>query len=66
MRVVTVNGDVIKHLDDGNFIIYMSDGTITYSDKRRGLWYTISLTEIKRERKIKNRFIKDEEEKLSS
>ena len=64
--MITVNGDVIKHLDDGNFIIYMADGTITYSDKRRGLWYTISLAGIVRERKIKNRIIKDEQVKLSS
>ena len=66
MRVITTNGDVIKHIEDGNFIIYMSDGTITYSDKRRGIWYTISLSVIKRERKIKNRIIKDEIEKLNS
>jgi hypothetical protein len=65
MRVITVNGDVIKHLEDGNFIIYMVDGTITYSDKRRGIWYTISLAGVKRERKIKNRIIKDEHEKLN-
>jgi len=57
MRVITVNGDIIKHLEDGNFIIYMVDGTITYSDKRRGIWYTISLAGVKRERKIKNRII---------
>ena len=43
----------------------MADGTITYSDKRRGIWYTISLAGVKRERKIKNRIIKDEHEKLN-
>jgi hypothetical protein len=41
-RIITTNGEIIKQMADGNFLIYFSDGTLTYSDKRKGIWYTIN------------------------
>ena len=49
---------------DGNLIIYQEDGTLTYSDKRCGLWYTINPHGIKRVRKIKGIIMSYEMRKL--
>jgi hypothetical protein len=51
-RIITTNGEIIKHMADGNFIIYFPNGTLTYSDKRRGIWYTINQHGVKRNRKV--------------
>jgi len=51
-RVITTDGVIIKHMADGNFIIYYTDGTLTYSDKRKGIWYTINPKGVKRIRKL--------------
>ena len=56
-RVITTNGEIIRHMADGNFIIYFVDGSLTYSDKRRGLWYTINPQGIKRVRRVKERVV---------
>jgi hypothetical protein len=64
-RVITTNGEIIKQMADGNFIIYFSDGSLTYSDKRKGLWYTINPAGVKRVRKIKDGVISDEMQKLN-
>ena len=63
-RVITTNSEVIRYLDDDNFIIYYPDGTITSSDKRRGIWYTTNSLGVKRTRKIKDGIILDDEERL--
>ena len=49
---------------DGNFVIYYGDGAITYSDKRRGIWYTINAAGVKRVRRVKDRIVQDEMERL--
>jgi hypothetical protein len=51
-------------MGDGNFIIYFKDGSITSSDKRRGIWYTINSKGVKRIRKIKDRIIYDDLQRL--
>ena len=63
-RLITTNGEIIKQMADGNFIIYFADGTLTYSDKRKGLWYTINPVGVKRVRKIKDGIISDEMQRL--
>lgn len=45
---------------DGNFIIYYSDGTLTYSDKRKGIWYTVNASGVRRVRRVKDRTIADD------
>lgn len=49
---------------DGNFIIYFSDGALTYSDKRKGTWYTINPVGVKRIRKEKDGIVTDEVQRL--
>jgi len=63
-RIITTSGEIIKYMADGNFIIYYIDGSITYTDKRRGVWYTINSAGVKRIRKIKDRIIQDDTVKL--
>lgn len=63
-RVITTNGEIIKQMGDGNFIIYFSDSTITYSDKRKGIWYTINPAGVKRVRKVKGRILSDDMTRL--
>ena len=63
-RIISTNGEITKHMGDGNFIIYYVDGSITYSDKRRGIWYTINAAGVKRVRKLKDRTVTDEMERL--
>lgn len=50
---------------DGNFIIYFSDGSLTYSNQRHGVWYTINPAGVKRVRKIKDGVISDEMKRLN-
>lgn len=63
-RLITTTGEIIKKMADGNTIIYYSDGSITYTDKRRGLWYTANPSGVLRVRKMKDRIIYDEMTKL--
>ena len=63
-RIITFSGEVIRQLDDDNFIVYFPDGSITQSDKRRGLWYTVNSKGIKRTRRVKDGIISDDEMKL--
>ena len=56
-RIITTNGEIIKQMADGNFIIYYVDGAITHSDKRRGVWYTINAAGVKRVRRVKDRIV---------
>lgn len=65
-RIITTTGEIIKHMGDGNFIIYYTDGTLTYSDKRRATWYTINSQGVKRVRKLKGRVVTDEVERLKT
>jgi len=63
-RIITTNGEIIRMMADGNFIIYYGDGAITHSDKRRGVWYTVNAAGVKRVRKLKGRIVTDEETRL--
>lgn len=63
--MITTNGEIIKQMADGNFIIYFSDGTLTYSNQRHGVWYTINPAGVKRVRKIKDGVISDEMKRLN-
>ena len=59
-RIITVNGEIIRYMADGNFIIYFSDGSLTYSDKRKGIWYTVNAAGIRRVSKVKDRTVADD------
>jgi hypothetical protein len=63
-RMITTNGEIIKYMADGNLIIYFSDGALTYSDKRKGIWYTINQNGVKRIRKEKDGLVNDEVQRL--
>ena len=62
-RVITTNGEVIKHMSDGNRIIYFPNGTITYGNKD-GVWHTVNALGIRRVRHVEGSIIKDEVERL--
>jgi hypothetical protein len=64
MREITRQGSLIRHLQDGNKIIYLSDGTITKSDIRRGIWTTTNPAGVVRERNVRNNSCKDQETRL--
>ena len=51
---------------DGNVIVYYSDGSITQTDKRRGIWYTVNAVGVRRVRKLKGRIVSDEENSLKA
>lgn len=59
-RIITTSGEIIKFMADGNLVIYFSDGALTYSDKRKGIWYTINQNGVKRIRKEKDGLVNDE------
>lgn len=63
-RLITSKGEIIKYMADGNFIIYYIDGTITRSDKRRGVWHTTNPRGVVRSRKIKTRIVFDDQRRL--
>jgi len=63
-RIITTDGQVIKYMADGNFIIYFPDGTLTYNDNRKKVWYTINSNGVKRIRRIQDGTIQDELERL--
>ena len=65
-RLITTNNEIIKKMADGNLIIYFSDGSITSSDKRRGIWYTVNAQGVKRIRKLKGRIVTDVETRLKT
>jgi hypothetical protein len=44
--------------------IYYPDGTVTITDKRKGVWYTINTVGIKRVRKLKDNLVYDEPKRL--
>lgn len=51
-------------MGDGNIIVYYQDGTITSTDKRRGIWQTINGNGIIRVRRVKGGIISDDMTKL--
>jgi hypothetical protein len=64
MRVVTRQGQMIRHLQDGNQIIYYTDGTITTTDHRRGIWTTTNPLGVIRERNLRQKSVKDNPTRL--
>lgn len=58
-RVVTRQAQVIRHLKDGNQIIYFPDGAITVTDHRRGIWKTTNALGVVRERNVRTGVVKD-------
>lgn len=44
--------------------IYFPDGSFTYTDKRKGVWFTINSKGIKRVRKLKDNLVYDEPKRL--
>jgi hypothetical protein len=65
-RTITRDGVMIRELADGNQILCFSDGTITYTDLRRGIWKTINDKGIVRERNLRNGVVQDQVVKLES
>jgi ArsR family metal-binding transcriptional regulator len=49
---------------DGNFITYFPDGSLTYSDKRKGTWFTINPKGVKRMRRLQDGTVCDEQVRL--
>lgn len=49
---------------DGNMSIYFADGTVTVTDKRKGVWLTTNPNGVKRVRKLKDNHVYDEPRKL--
>ena len=62
--MITFDGEIIRYMADGNFIIYYQDGTLTYSDIRKKLWYIINSNGVKRVRRIQDGTISDELDRL--
>jgi len=50
---------MVRELADGNQILCFKDGTITYTDHRRGLWKTINDKGIVRERNLRTSVVQD-------
>ena len=50
---------MIRHLKDGNQVIYYPDGTITTTDHRRGIWRTTNHLGVVRERNLRTGIVKD-------
>ena len=44
--------------------IYYPDSTVTHTDKRKGVWYTVNPNGVKRVRKLKDNLVYDEPKKL--
>lgn len=63
-RVITTDGQVIKYMADGNFIIYFPDGTVTCTDNRKKTWYTVNAAGVKRVRRLQDGTVQDEAERL--
>lgn len=55
---------MIRYFLDGNMQIFYPDGTITTTDKRKGLWVTVNPKGIKRVRKLQDNLVYDEPKKL--
>jgi hypothetical protein len=63
-RLITTDSQIVKYMADGNFIIYFPDGSLTYSDKRKGTWYTINSKGVKRTRRLADGMVTDEKTRL--
>ena len=63
-RVITRNGQVIRYFLDGNMQILYPDGTITTTDKRKGVWFTVNTKGVKRVRKLKDNQVYDEPKRM--
>lgn len=44
--------------------IYFPDGSFTYTDKRKGVWFTVNSKGVKRVRKLKDNLVYDEPKRL--
>ena len=63
-RMITRQGVIIKHLKNGNKVLYYPDGTITKTDMRKGIWHTTNPNGVVRERNLRQNFVKDEKRRL--
>jgi hypothetical protein len=63
-RVITRQAQLIRHLKDGNSIIYFPDGTITTTDHRRGIWRTTNPLGVVRERNVRTGQVSDSQQRL--
>lgn len=63
-RLITRNGQVIRYFLDGNMQIFYPDGTVTTTDKRKGVWYTVNPKGVKRVRKLQENQVYDEPKRL--
>lgn len=45
-------------------VVYYPDGTITSTDKRKGVWFTVNAKGVKRVRKLKDNTVYDEPKRL--
>ena len=50
-RVITRKGHVIRYMQDENMQILYADGTVTYTDNKKGNWATINNKGVRRVRK---------------
>ena len=63
-RLITRSGQVIRYFLDGNMQIFFADGSITTTDKRKGVWFTVNSKGVKRVRKLKDNLVYDEPRRL--
>ena len=47
-RLITRSGQVIRYMADGNFQILYPDGTVTFQDRRKGIWTTTNTKGVRR------------------
>jgi 20S proteasome alpha/beta subunit len=45
-------------------VIYYADGTVTSTDKRKGVWFTVNTKGVKRVRKLKDNIVYDEPKRV--
>ena len=57
--MITRDRSLIKHMSDDNQIIYLSDGTITTTDHKKGIWKTVNSKGIVRERNLRKNSCED-------
>ena len=62
--MITRSGQIIRYFLDGNMQILYPDGSVTSTDKRKGVWFTVNPKGVKRVRKLKDNLVYDEPRRL--
>jgi hypothetical protein len=65
-RLVTRSGIIVRTMKDDNKVIYFTDGTITKTDHRRGIWRTTNAKGVVRERNLRMNTVTDLKQRLKT